>query len=90
MNDPLSGRNWSSTLGHLASYVFNPTRRQYLLLTFGYVCGFVGLILSFFGDPTGTESGIGTAGLGLMGLSFVCLFLVSIGMSGLARRPKDI
>lgn len=58
----------------------SPAVRESLLIAVAYVTGVVGLVLSVVGDPTDPGTGLGAVGIGLMGVSFVCLFVVSVSI----------
>jgi ABC-type enterochelin transport system permease subunit len=56
------------------------SRRQMLLILVGYISGVAGLLMSFLGNPTNPDSKVGAVGLGLMGVSFVLMFVVSLSI----------
>jgi len=60
------------------SILRNPARRISVLLLGAYATGFSGVLLSVVGNPTNPKSVYGAAGILLMGLSFVCLFGLSV------------
>ena len=82
-----AGRRRLSAWGHQFKLLFvDRSRRQLLLILFGYVSGVAGLLMSFIGNPTNPDSQVGAIGLGLMGLSFVLMFVVSISIMNLGNQ----
>lgn len=66
----------SSPVDRLANLLADPSKRISALIMLAYSSGIGGLAVSLLGDagnPTGPWSAIG---VGLMGISFVCLFVV--------------
>lgn len=56
----------------------SPAAREGLLIAIAYVTGVTGIVTSVVGDPPGTR--LGAIGIGLMGISFLCLFVVSVSI----------
>lgn len=65
----------------------DPARRISLLIVVAYVSAIVGLALSIFGNAGDTVAVYSTAGIALMGLSFVSLFVVSVLILDLGPEP---
>ncbi len=74
----------STWLDALASLLFDRSRRISLLIVVAYVSAFVGLIASFVPPQFDPDSQLLVLGIALMGLSFVCLFIVSVSVLDLA------
>lgn len=58
----------------------SPAARESLLIGIAYLTGVAGLTMSVLGDPADPSGTYGVAGIGLMGLSFACLFVVSVSI----------
>lgn len=62
--------------------VFNVFRsseaRTAAYVLIAYATGIAGLAMSFVGDPTAANGDYGAAGIALMGITFACLFLLSV------------
>lgn len=72
---PVVGR-----LAGLANVFRSSEGRTAALVVVAYVTGIAGLALSFVGDPTAPNGGYGAAGIALMGITFACLFLLSVSV----------
>lgn len=77
----------SSVVDVLVRVLVDRSRRISALIVIAYVSGIGGLALSFFGDISDPSTGLTTAGIVLMSISFVSLFVLSITMVELA--PDD-
>ncbi len=64
--------------------------RTAVLVIVAYLTGTVGLGLSVLGNPTDPNAKYGAAGIALMGITFACLFLLSISvLNATGERPHD-
>lgn len=62
----------------LGTRLLSRSRRITLLIAVAYVSAAVGLVVSFLAGEVSPESTLTTVGVALLGLSFVCLFVVSV------------
>lgn len=71
----------------LLSALIHPNRFAPALILVAYVSGFGGVVLSLVGNPADPRSVVGIAGVALMGVAFLALFVVSVTMVNLAADP---
>lgn len=60
--------------------MLHPSRWIPALIVLAYLAGFSGVLLSIVGNPANPRSPVGVAGIALMGIAFVALFVVSFSM----------
>lgn len=82
-NRPRDGTT-STWFDAMASLVLDRSRRISFLIVVAYVSAFLGLVAAFVAPDPGPGSGLMTLGIALMGLAFVCLFVVSVSILDLA------
>lgn len=86
-------RNRSPTGGlapleSVVDVLINQSRRISFLITLAYVSAIAGLVLSIVSDVGSPTSKYATAGIALMGISFVSLFVVSVMILDLTPGPR--
>lgn len=79
---PVSVSPWE----YVVSLVLDPGKRISALLFVAYVTGIGGIVVSLVGNPANPRSIYGVVGIALMGVSFLCLFVLTVTMVNLTTE----
>lgn len=79
----------ASPLEYALSVAADPGKRISALVVVAYAAGASGLVLSLFGNPADPRSSVGVAGIVLMGLSFLCMFVLSVTVLNVTDGPTE-
>lgn len=79
----------ASLVDRIVTRLVDPSKRISVLILIAYASGISGVVLSVFGDAADPTAPYSAIGIGLMGISFVSLFVVSAVILDLGNERAE-